>query len=136
MLDSETIAAMSQFGAQAKPAVPTLLQLLDNRDARIRIAATNALLRIDPDSAAKAGVRSDLGSFRINPRPQFLGPVIPEATFEQRPASSRSSDIIAILDSRRSIVRRYTQPFVVYATKGCTQRFSQNRQQLGEPAAG
>jgi HEAT repeat protein len=33
------------------------VELLSDADARIRSAATNALLKIDPEAAAKAGVK-------------------------------------------------------------------------------
>jgi hypothetical protein len=49
--------SLSQFGAQAKPAVPSLLRLLNDSHASIRSDVTNALKAIDPEAAAKAGVK-------------------------------------------------------------------------------
>jgi len=40
-----------------KPAVPSLLRLLDDEDQGTRCSATNALKLIDPEAAARAGVR-------------------------------------------------------------------------------
>jgi HEAT repeat protein len=51
------ICSLRQFGAQAKPAVPMLLRLLEDSHSSIRSDATNALKVIDPDPAVKAGVR-------------------------------------------------------------------------------
>ena len=48
--------AWRQFGAQAKPAVSTLVGLLDDREQDIHSAATNTLRHINPEAAAKAGV--------------------------------------------------------------------------------
>jgi HEAT repeat protein len=52
-----SVVGIGNFGAQAKPAVPTLLRLLDDEDARIRSLVTNSLLGIDPAAAARAGVK-------------------------------------------------------------------------------
>jgi HEAT repeat protein len=51
------IESLVEFGAQAKPAVPTLIGLLTDSEAYIRHDASNALKEIDPDAAAKAGVK-------------------------------------------------------------------------------
>jgi HEAT repeat protein len=48
---------LSEFGADAKTAVPSVLKLLDDSYPYLRQAATNALKKIDPDAAAKAGVK-------------------------------------------------------------------------------
>jgi hypothetical protein len=53
----EAIVSLGQFGAQAKPAVPMLIGLLNDPEQNIRGSATNALRKIDPDAAAKAGVK-------------------------------------------------------------------------------
>lgn len=53
----DTIRALRQFGAQAKPAVPKLVELLSDSTGLVRSAATNALKQIDPEAAAKAGVK-------------------------------------------------------------------------------
>jgi hypothetical protein len=50
--------ALAEFGSLAKPAVPKLLPLLHAQDDDDRAAAQHALLRIDPEAAAKA--RNDL----------------------------------------------------------------------------
>ena len=49
--------ALRQFGPEAKPAVPKLVQLLSDVEAAIRSEATNALKAIDPQAAAQAGVK-------------------------------------------------------------------------------
>jgi HEAT repeat protein len=51
------IRSLRQFGPQAKPAVPALVQLLRDSHSSIRLDVTNALKVIDPDAAVKAGVR-------------------------------------------------------------------------------
>ena len=56
ILYRDAIDSLRMFGAQAKPAVPTLVGLLDSREENIRSAATSALKQIDPEAAAKAGV--------------------------------------------------------------------------------
>ena len=45
-----------QFGTEAKAAVPEVLSLLTHADSYVRESATNCLLRIDAEAAAKAGV--------------------------------------------------------------------------------
>jgi len=54
--ERETIAAMIAFGVQAKPAVPNLLRLLEDKNSMIWPYAAHALKQIDPQAAAKAGV--------------------------------------------------------------------------------
>jgi hypothetical protein len=49
--------ALGQFGAQARPAVPVLLGFLNDSNESIRVEATKALKAIDPEVAAKAGVK-------------------------------------------------------------------------------
>ena len=44
-------------GKDARPAVPLLLQLLHDPVMKIREAATNSLLKIDPEAAARAGIK-------------------------------------------------------------------------------
>ena len=53
----DALWALRQFGAQAKPAVPVLLRCLNDAEESIRHEATNALIYIDPEAAAKAGVK-------------------------------------------------------------------------------
>jgi HEAT repeat protein len=53
---SNTIMALGQFGEQAKPAVPALLELLNDPDEIVRSLATYNLKQIDPETAAKVGV--------------------------------------------------------------------------------
>jgi HEAT repeats/HEAT repeat len=57
ILCPDAMGALSTFRAQANPAVPLLLRLLQDEQANIRSAATNALRQIDPQEAAKAGVK-------------------------------------------------------------------------------
>lgn len=50
--------ALSGWGKEAQPAVPRLVQLLDDRSDRdLMTAVREALKQIDPDAAAKAGVK-------------------------------------------------------------------------------
>jgi len=51
------VSGLRQFGALAKPAVPSLLRLLNDANEDIRWQATNALLTVDPEAAATAGVK-------------------------------------------------------------------------------
>ena len=57
MICANAIWLLGQFGPEAKPAVPSLLRLLDDAHEGIRFYATNALNQIDPEAAAKAGVK-------------------------------------------------------------------------------
>jgi len=57
ILRRDAIRALRQFGPQARPAVPKLVELLRDTNTLIRSAATNALKQIDPEAAAKAGVK-------------------------------------------------------------------------------
>jgi HEAT repeat protein len=52
-----TINVLGKFGQQAKPASLALLQFLNDENEYVRVEATNALLQIDPEAAAKAGVK-------------------------------------------------------------------------------
>jgi HEAT repeat protein len=54
---ANVIMGLGEFGAQAKPAVPSLLRLLNDADEGIRGQVTNALLTIDPEAAARAGAK-------------------------------------------------------------------------------
>lgn len=47
---------LGRFGTNAQQAVPALVQLLRDPNVRVRPNATNALRKIDPGAAAKAGV--------------------------------------------------------------------------------
>jgi len=49
--------ALAAFGADAKPAVPALVELLNSPNADYRRSAAEALKQIDPEAAAKAGVK-------------------------------------------------------------------------------
>jgi HEAT repeat protein len=49
--------ALGNFGTNAKSAVPDLVGWLNDPSRPTRIRATNALLQIDPEDAAKAGVK-------------------------------------------------------------------------------
>jgi hypothetical protein len=57
IIRSDAIWSLRHFGALAKPALPSLLRLLDDAHENIRYDATNALKAIDPEAAAKAGVK-------------------------------------------------------------------------------
>jgi hypothetical protein len=49
---------LGEFGKDAKPAIPAVTALLRDTNPIIRNLATNALLRIDPQAAARAGVKT------------------------------------------------------------------------------
>jgi HEAT repeat protein len=49
--------ALAAYGPEAKPAVPALLKLCNDPDEDTRSEATNALKKIDPEAATKAGIR-------------------------------------------------------------------------------
>lgn len=49
--------ALGNFGDQAKAAIPALLQVLHGNDPDVRDIAADALRRIDPEAAAKRGVK-------------------------------------------------------------------------------
>jgi HEAT repeat protein len=55
-LNEEVAIALGDYGSQAKEAFPELLPLLHDGDPHIRSAARFALLKIDPEAAAKAHV--------------------------------------------------------------------------------
>jgi len=55
--DVAAAGALAEFGGLAKAAVPKLLPLLHAKDDDDQAAAGEALLKIDPDAAAKAGVK-------------------------------------------------------------------------------
>ena len=57
-LNDEAAGALAHYGSLAKPAVPKIIPLLKARDKDAREAAHKALLAIDPDAAAKAGVKA------------------------------------------------------------------------------
>jgi hypothetical protein len=54
--DAVAAGALAEFGGLAKSAVPKLLPLLNAKDDDDQVAARDALLKIDPEAAAKAGV--------------------------------------------------------------------------------
>jgi HEAT repeat protein len=47
----------AQFPDQRKQAVPFLVKFLNDPDMDVRINATNELKEIDPEAAAKAGIK-------------------------------------------------------------------------------
>jgi hypothetical protein len=57
MFQGKVAWALGRFGDDAKAAVPELVKLLQNPDADLHEEITNALKRIDPETAAKAGVK-------------------------------------------------------------------------------
>ncbi len=52
-----TAFALAKFGTEASPAIPSMLELLKDQDLAVRFSVTNALEAIDPEAAAKAGVK-------------------------------------------------------------------------------
>ncbi len=53
----DVIYALGKIGPAAKDAVPDLLTHLNDEHANVRNAVTNVLKQIDPEAAAKAGIR-------------------------------------------------------------------------------
>ena len=53
----EAAEALGDFGSAAKSSVPKLLPLLEIPDKDLRHAVTEALKKIDPEAAAKAGIK-------------------------------------------------------------------------------
>jgi HEAT repeat protein len=51
------VSSLRQFGADAKPAFPAVLEWLKDEDKSTRLLAAQALKVIDPEAAAKAGVK-------------------------------------------------------------------------------
>ncbi|HYT90960.1 MAG TPA: HEAT repeat domain-containing protein [Gemmataceae bacterium] len=49
--------ALAHFGPEARDAVPALLEQLRDREPSVRKAAAQSLKRIDPATAAKAGIQ-------------------------------------------------------------------------------
>ena len=49
--------ALGNFGDESKPAVPLLLKMLSDPDPLLHLYTTNALKAIDPQAAAKAGIK-------------------------------------------------------------------------------
>jgi HEAT repeat protein len=57
LLRAEALSALARFKSAAEPALPTIMVCLQDANEDTRGAATNALLEIDPEAAAKAGVK-------------------------------------------------------------------------------
>jgi hypothetical protein len=55
-LNDEAATELANYGSLAKVAVPKIIPLLHAADDDARVAARDALLKIDPEAAAKAGV--------------------------------------------------------------------------------
>jgi hypothetical protein len=52
------LMALEQLGPNAKPVLPVLVEFLSNAQSSMEWTyASNALMAIDPDAAAKAGVK-------------------------------------------------------------------------------
>jgi len=58
-LNDEAATALGNYGSLAKSAVPKIIPLLHAADDDAQLAARDALLKIDPDAAAKAGVNTN-----------------------------------------------------------------------------
>jgi hypothetical protein len=48
---------LGEFGTNARPAIPELIEMLKDQNKHIRELATNVMRKIDPEAAAKAGVK-------------------------------------------------------------------------------
>ena len=55
--DQLTQGPCAQFPEQRKPAIPLFVKLLNDPDESVRMNATNELKEIDPEAAAKAGIK-------------------------------------------------------------------------------
>jgi hypothetical protein len=51
------IGALGEFGTQAQAAVSTLLEIRNGKDPEASQLASEALAKIDPDAATRAGVK-------------------------------------------------------------------------------
>jgi hypothetical protein len=58
-LNDEAATALGNYGSLARSAIPKILPLLHAADDDAQAAAQAALLKIDPDAAAKAGVKTN-----------------------------------------------------------------------------
>jgi hypothetical protein len=56
-LNDEAATALGNYGSLAKEAFPKIVPLLKARDKDVRFAARSALKKIDPEAAARAGVK-------------------------------------------------------------------------------
>jgi HEAT repeat protein len=56
-VSKSAVEALGKYGTNAELAVPDLTVMLNDRNPEIRVPATNALKHIDPEAAAKAGVK-------------------------------------------------------------------------------
>jgi HEAT repeat protein len=54
---ASTISSLELFGSDAKPAVSALVQSLNDQNGLVRKLAKSALKKIDPEAAAKAGLK-------------------------------------------------------------------------------
>jgi len=57
MVRVHAATALSSYKADAKPAVPALIDLLNDKGKGVKNSAAFALKRIDPEAAAKAGLK-------------------------------------------------------------------------------
>jgi HEAT repeat protein len=71
MVRVDAALALSSYKADAKPAVPALIDLLNDKDKGVKNSAAFALKRIDPEAAAKAGLKPTSQS------PPIVPPVSP-----------------------------------------------------------
>jgi HEAT repeat protein len=49
--------ALGEYGTDAKPAVPVLIDLLNDKGKGVKNSTTLALKMIDPEAAVKAGLK-------------------------------------------------------------------------------
>ena len=57
LVRTEVTEGLGNFGTNARQALPALVPLLSDSNQLVRKAATDALKQIDPEAAAKAGVK-------------------------------------------------------------------------------
>ena len=54
-----TADALAAFGPESRSSVPILIELLSDQEQEVSTKASKALLQIDPEAAAKAGVNTN-----------------------------------------------------------------------------
>ena len=57
ILEKMALYGLGLFPNEAKPAIPDLIQALNDVDAGVRARATNVFKWIAPEAAAKAGIK-------------------------------------------------------------------------------
>lgn len=56
---ADTAEALAAFGTESRSSVPILIELLSDQEREVSTKASKALVRIDPEAAAKAGINTN-----------------------------------------------------------------------------